>query len=323
MNHTDPQLAALLRRALHDAADQHDPTLGVLEALTARAGARARHRRRLRVVIAVAATMSAVATVAVLPRLLPTSPTVDGGVATPTLADQRTAWPYASRGDASLQVDADLAAGRYPQLMDPATAAITFIESFVGTGVTLTATRAETTATATPSLEPVAAGWNGGDGDGADDPDTIHEVVLRHTPSGDTHAVSLVSLVRLRPEPTAPYLVVSASRPPLLDDAGSGLVVRSTDTADAATTRRLEVSGAAYRDAGGSVPRIRVELRDPSARHTLSTAVAPPAPAAQPGWNPWQVGLHLDARTPIRANTLAAWTVDDHGRVLDFVAGPV
>jgi hypothetical protein len=208
--------------------------------------------------LALAGAAAVLAAVAVLPRVLPS----DGGDVPPGAArttaapaspaasasrtptpsgvvDLATVWPYGSRREGGARADADVAAGRYPDLRDPEATAVDFVGSFVNPdGLT---------------AAPLGA----------------YEQGLRMLVSRDGRPVSTVFLVRVRIGDDAPYAVVNATRaamdPPDSLTLDPPPPVRTTDAVTVGGTIRAD----------GAEPTVIVELRSPGQDEALAQTTVP------------------------------------------------
>lgn len=324
----DDELADLLRQALHAEADRKVPAGDGLQRIRERVDARRRRLSWLRPGLAVAAAASVAAAVAIVPALVrgagqqlrpdqvagappagsPANPqATDQVLPTPGntpipntgLYDMRTVWPYASRAEGTSKADADVASGVHAELTSPSAAAVTFIESYVGTQTPLTAT-------STGALQ------NG-----------IGEAVYRSLPDGTQHLVSLVYLVRVRTGADSPYVVAGASRSATTDDQTTLAVFPPAEVLRP-DTGQITVTGNSRRPGQTTTPSVQVEIRDETATQhlTFNQADLTQDPADTDLYN-WTTTLSLFGTDVSEATTIAAWTKDDAGAVLEFVATPI
>lgn len=208
---SDDDLERMLRRALSAEAEAAEPRGDGLQRIRARTRRPARVRWRVPA-LALAGTAALIAAVFVVPAMLrspdpgPTvvgsAPTGPAPTPTPTetqipgagVNDLVTVWPYPSRAEGYARAEQDVAAGTYPDLTQPDLAAVTFVESYVGTSAELTAQS--------------RGRWQAG---------------LRMQVDRGDAVVSLVYLVRVRVGNDAPYVVVDATSPGLSVTAVPGL----------------------------------------------------------------------------------------------------
>jgi hypothetical protein len=324
MTERDRDLERLLRAALREEADRTHPAGDGLIRIRERVAARRRWRvwmiPALALTGAAAVIAAAVAAPGYLtgsgkqPRLVmpagqpsapsptgsPTgSPTAGqpyGAPGTPyggdaTLRDMVTVWPYPSRRTGFEHADQDVQAGLYPRLTDPAATAVDFVAAFVGGEQDLTARKYDAY------------------------PPGIRELVVRRTDTGEV-PVSLVYLVRVRTGDDAPYVVVGASRIGISDKDSLTISKLPTVLGTAAFTAH----GIARPLDGVGDRTVTVQLREPGSTEVLAQQSAPIRLDGHPQQE-WTAEL-----TPFRPLTgtgvVAAWTLDDTGKVVEFVAAP-
>lgn len=330
MRSSDDGLPDLLRQALHAEADRQVPAGDGLQRIRERVNARRHRLAWLRPSLAAVAAAGVVVAVTVVPTVLrgvgqqpssssqqtgsqpgtaaePALPSpnqllpTQGRTASPktTLYDMRTVWPYASRAEGTSRADGDVARGVHPELTNAVSAAVTFVQSYVGHQTALSATS------------------NGRLGSG------IGVSVYRALPGGSRHLVSLVYLVRVRDADDSPYVVAAASRSATADDPTTLAVFPPAETLPL-RSGPIAVSGNSRRPGQTAAPRVRVEIRDETATQdlTVNQADLVPDPAATDLFS-WATTLSLVGDDVSKANTIAAWTSDDTGAVLEFVATPV
>jgi hypothetical protein len=206
----------------------------------------------------------------------------------PELPDRVALWPYPSRRIGHDRADDDVASGRYPNLSDAGQTAVDFVASYLGSEQGLSATRL-----------------------GRADPG-VQMLVQRRTAAGETVPVSNVFLVRVRKADDSPYVVLGASRATL----GDSLTIFPTPRLSG--TDPLTITGNVRREPDAADPTIRVSLREPGATEDLAlTSTTVELADASP--RTWTAEL-----TPFRplagTGVVAAWTTDEDGQVLEFVA---
>jgi hypothetical protein len=325
----DDELPDLLRQALHAEADRQVPAGDGLQRIRERVNARRRRLAWLRPSLAVVAAAGVVVAVTVVPTVLrdlgqppPSSqqagsqpgpaaepalpsasqpPPTQGRTASPQakLYDMRTVWPYASRAEGTSRADGDVARGVHPELTNAANAAVTFVQSYVGHQTALSAKS------------------NGRLGSG------IGVSVYRALPDGSQHLVSLVYLVRVRDADDSPYVVAAASRSATAGDPTTLAVFPPAEVLPP-SPGRITVTGDSRRPGQTTAPIVRVEIRDETATQdlTFNQADLVPDPVDTDLFS-WATTLSLFGADVSKANTIAAWTQDDTGAVLEFVATPV
>jgi len=323
----DDDLAALLRRMLHEEADRNLPAGDGLVRIRERVQERRRRLSWLRPVLVVATAAGVAAAAVAAPAILrqlgrgarPAATDTAGpnAVGTPSgsvlanppptravrtlppeagVRDMRTVWPYVSRAEGYYAADGDVAAGRHPELADATQAAVTFVQRYVGPRVTLTA-------------GPAAAKDAG-----------IGVVVNRRLADGTTHPVTRVYLVQVSKAEQAPYVVAAADRPTLVEDASTLTAVPPPDPL-LSTADQVTVSGTVQRPGSPGLPAVQVEVGD-AGGSALSFNRAVVEETA-PGTYRWTASISLGPGEAARAVTLAAWTMDDDAGVLEFVATPM
>ncbi|HSV66851.1 MAG TPA: hypothetical protein VLJ59_13195 [Mycobacteriales bacterium] len=325
----DADLAALLRESLVAEAGRHVPAGDGLARIRKRVEGRRRKLAFSRPGLTIAAAAAAVAAFVLVPAVLkdsggpsphqagsggthptPASAAPTGTAPLPTearttisgsgdLHDMRTVWPYASRGEGTAKADRDVRAGVHAELAQPTQAAVTFVRSYVGADVPLSARPAG----------PLSKG--------------IGVVVYRDLPDGTRHAVSQVYLVRVRRAVDSPYVVAAASRPSLDGDRYQLTVVPPAEPLGA-TADRISVTGRSVRPGEPAPVSVQVEVRDATAAQHVGFNLAEPRrdPSRADTFS-WGTTLSVDAGQLAAADTIAAWTVDSTGFVLEFVATPV
>lgn len=204
----------LMRDTLESEAQSYEPGGDGLTLIRARIAARRARRRWLLPGLALTAAAAGVAGVLVLPTVLPSgdvdrppvaqsapptstsTPTTQpsGASSSPApgqLSDMATVWPYASRREAAARAPAEIASGKYPDLTDARTAALSFVRIYVRV---------------LGPLEVVRTGaFEAGTG-----------VTLgRPNSSGRVFDVTTIYLIRVAGGDDAPYVVVRADAPGL------------------------------------------------------------------------------------------------------------
>jgi hypothetical protein len=342
----DRNLEDRLRRALRAEAERHQPRGDGLMLIRERVGARSRRWAWMRPALALAGSAAVVGAVLAAPTVFtgiqrdvtvvnaggsqvplseqatgsgsPTPPTEsapspagsgspspsDTGSPSPSdpratsaapseapLQDRVTVWPYPSRFDGRLKADADVESGRFPQLRDPAQTAVDFVESFVG--------EQELFAT---SLGPFDPG--------------IRMLVQRRLEDGTPEPVSTVFLIRVRYGDDAPYVVAGASRE-AIDTLASMSIFKVPSVVD---TDPLPVQGNVRRPGESPDPTVHVQLRLPGVDEVLAQDTAE-ITAGPPPLRHWSATLTPLTTLP-STGVVAAWTLDDAGKVVEFVATP-
>lgn len=326
----DDELERLLRGALEETARRVEPAGDGLVRIRERVQGRQRWTRFLAPTLALAGAAAVIIGIVLAPTYLTGSRTVpglvgaggqpaqlsdspstpSGATATPStgpsptgsgpwgtpiagnvdLPDRTAVWPYSSRKAGYERADADVASGKYPNLADAGRTAVDFVASFVGPDQKLSATR----------LGPSGPG--------------VQMVVQRTDADGRTVPVSNVFLVRVRKADDAPYVVLGASR------AGLGDSLSLFPVPALAGTETFEVTGNVRRPAGAADPTVRLALREPGSTEDLGLGSAAVRLAGAPV-RTWRAEF-----APLRSlpgtGVVAAWTLDDQGRVAEFVAAP-
>jgi hypothetical protein len=324
MTERDRDLERLLRAALREQADRQHPAGDGLVRIRARVAARRRWRVWLTPTLALAGAAAVIAAAVAAPiyltgsgserRMLqpgaqPTSPPPATGQASPSpaqppygslgtpyggdgrLKDMVTVWPYSSRRTASERADRDVQHGTYPRLADAAATAVDFVAAFVGDDQGLSARKYDAY------------------------PPGVRELVVRKTDNGEV-PVSLVYLVRVRVADDAPYVVAGASRAGISDrDSLTISKLPRVVGTNAFTARGITrpLNGVADRT-------VIVQLREPGSTEVLAQQSAPVRLTgdAEQYWTADLTPLHALSSTGV----VAAWTLDDAGRVVEFVAAP-
>jgi hypothetical protein len=323
----DDELAALVRRALHDEADRHVPAGDGLARIRERLDLRRRRLSWLRPVLVVATAAGVAAAAIALPSMLrrldlggapvtteaavpsPSGPPTLSTLATretdrPTLppeagvVDMRTVWPYESRAEGYYSANSDVATGKHPELTDAAQAAVTFVQRYVGPRVVLTA------------------------GSTAAKDRGVGVVVNRTLADGSSHPVTRVYLVQVSTANRAPYVVASAERPALAEDRNTLTVVPPADPVRAGDDH-ITVSGTIQPSRSAGAPPVQVEVGDAGGSALSFNRATPEPSSTDPDIYVWTTSVSLEPGEADRAVTLAAWTVDSDAGVLEFVATPV
>lgn len=329
--HEDRELDRLLRRALTEEASRLEPAGDGLVKIRQRVRGRRRWSRWAMPTLALAGAAALVAALVAAPSYLighggrpalvgpagqpaplsepaATSPGATGtavpsGPSSPwgtpiagdrSLPDRVAVWPYPSRRVGYQRADADVASGRYPDLVDPGRTAIDFVASYVGSAQGLSAV----------SLGPSGPG--------------LQVLVQRGRPEQAPQPVSNVYLVRVRKADNSPYVVLGASRS-RLDSPAESLTLAPPPTLSG--TAAFTVGGTVRRPAGGPDPTIRVALREPGSTEDLGLGSTTATMAGEPAQR-WNVELSPFRRLT-SSGAIAAWTVDGDGLVLEFVAAPI
>ena len=318
----DGDFEELLRGALRDEANRQEPGGDGLVRIRERV-ARRRRAGWLRPAIALAGAAAVVAVVIALPPVLSlarggsSAPAGSAGGSTsagrppatatnatavprgPGSAARRTVWPYPNLQVAAARADADVRAGRYPDLTDPKSTAIEFVQAFVGPDVTLTT--GEVVRGATGTTVPV---------------ETVR-------PGGSTVPLTTVELASTRAGAGAPYVVVGASSAagpggPATQRTGSAALITLGVLPALRGTAAYPVSGTVDRATGVDL-LLKVELREPGSSERLGVQSVPLGSAT--GRRPWSATL-APFQSLAGTGVLAAWAVDTGGTGVGFVAAP-
>jgi hypothetical protein len=323
-NYDDRDVERLLRRALTDAATRLEPAGDGLTKIRERVHGRRRWMRWAKPTLALAGAAALLAGLVAAPAYLlgrggrPTlvgpagqpaqlsepaagtaaSPAPPGAWGTPiagdrSLPDRLAVWPYPSRRTGYQRADADVASGRYPDLVDPGRTAIDFIASYVGSTQGLTAV----------PLGPAGPG--------------LQVLVQRSQPAQKPLPVSNVYLVRVRQADDSPYVVLGASRSKV-DGPADSLTIAPPPRLSG--TAAFTVTGTVRRPAGTAAPTVRVALREPGSAEDLGLGSATTTAGGPAGT--WSVELSPFRRLA-SSGAVAAWTVDGDGLVVEFVAAPI
>jgi hypothetical protein len=314
MNDNDLELERLLRGALDDEARRYEPAGDGLTTIRARVTKRRWLRSPLLLGAgALVAAAAAIAAVVVVPSVLggddsttqsaapatvvpapttptgvpPVTPTTAAGGS--TLTDYAAVWPYATRSIGFAKADADVKAGVYPHLGDPAQTAIDFVAAFIGGSQGLSARSI-----------------------GAYGPGLLIAVGRKGTES-EPVPISTVQLLRVRKGDDSPYVVVGASQASL----GDRLKLQTLPKLNG--TEAVTVTGTETRPGGATA--VRVALREPGATQDLGlgTAALPEA-----GDNPTTWKVDVSPFRPLTSSgVIAAWTTDTDGLITEFVAAPI
>ena len=324
----DRDLAALVRRALHEEADRHRPAGDGLARIRERLEQRRRRLSWLRPTLVVATAAGVAAAAVALPAMLrhlergvPANSDAAGPASTPPpsfdtqgsrlpsrpartlppdsgVVDMRTVWPYESRAEGYYSADTDVATGRHPELTDPAQTAVTFVQRYVGPRVVL-------------SAGSTAAKDRG-----------LGVVVNRTLTDGSSHPVTRVYLVQVSKADRAPYVVAGAERPTLATDRNTLTLLPPADPVQPGDDH-ITVSGTFQRADPAEVPPVQVEIGDAGGSALSFNRATPEPSGTDPDTYVWTATISLEPGEADRAVTLAAWTVDSDAGVLEFVATPV
>jgi hypothetical protein len=339
--HEEEQLAALLRKALREEAARHVPAGDGLSLIRERVA----RRRRLswaRPVLVMGAVAAVAAAAAILPGTLrgvhrgPDRTDAGGagtiatsGLVTPDQAtapvtphpsrtvsieaepkvtlppqagvsDVATVWPYGSRAEGYYRAQQDVRTGRHPELYDASDTALSFVHRYVGAGLKLV-----------PG--PTAPSSDGG----------VSVVVSRLLRDGTEHPVTRVLLVKVSVDAKAPYVVASAERPDLSDvnPADKGSYDSLTVDPPVAGTDLIKVSGQARRLSTPLAPQVRVELCDATGASLSFRKITAGQQVSEHVFG-WSTTVAVEPDQVDQAVSIAAWTLDDRGDPLEFVATP-
>jgi hypothetical protein len=316
MNDNDLELERLLRGALDDEARRFEPAGDGLTKIRARVT----KRRWLRSPVtlgagALVAAAAAIAAVVVVPSVLhrdggttqtaapatvvpappsptgvpPVTPTSTAPGGDPELTDYAAVWPYATRRLGSAKADADVKAGVYPHLADPARTAIDFVATFIGGSQGLTARSI-----------------------GAYGPGLLVAVSRKGTET-EPVPISTVQLLRVRKGDDSPYVVVGASQASLGDHLRLHTLPKLNGT------EAITITGTETRP--GDATGVHVALREPGDTQDLGlgTAALPEAGDSPATWT-----VDLSPFRPLTSSgVIAAWTTDTDGLITEFVAAPI
>jgi hypothetical protein len=295
---SDDELESVLRRALAERADRVEPGPDGLRRIRGRIRARGGRRARWRApAIALAGTAALLAAVFVAPAVLPALDDDGPGTA---IGDRPTATasPTGDSGTAPAPTDTPVPGAGVNDLVTiwpyaSRAEGYARAEQDVAAGTYPDLTQPDVTAvTFVESYVGAAQGLTA-------EPAGRWKAGLRMRVSRDGTLVSLVYLARVRIGNDAPYVVVDATSPALTLNAGPGL-------------DGLVTVGGLRTDPDA---RPLVDMRPPGAAGPLVTA------RARAGGGEWGVELVPPAPRPrTRTDAVAAWTLDDGGRVTAFAA---
>lgn len=350
------ELERRLRRALHEEADLIEPGGNGLAEIRARSRGRRRAHHWGRSGVAVLAAAAAVAAVAVVPRVLggpsahhqassvttgsarsgrsaaadasrpllsratpsaqatrpaaspapsagkgvlsvapkaAAGPQTNDGTRTGTAQAKAAAihlvWPYSNVGTARSELAVDTASGaRFAYLRQPGSAATQFVRSVVGNDVVLQAKPVTNSSTAKSAAITTK---------------TVR--VLRVMSKGRYHVVCDVHLLSMKAAGGPVYLI--------RDAASADGSVTLYQVPRVAGTKAIPMSGTAAR-VSGMEQDLDVSLRVPGSTDEIAHGTAPLT-------DPWSVLLNPYRRLS-SSGLLAAWTVDEDGKVLSLAAQP-
>jgi hypothetical protein len=142
----------------------------------------------------------------------------------------------------------------------------------------------------------------------------IQMLVQRRDATGKVVPISNVFLVRVRKADDSPYVVLNASRIGLADS----LDIQPPRLSGA---KPFTVTGKLRRTTGAAGTTVRVALREPGSTHDLGLGTA--TVADDPGGQQtWSVDLAPFGELT-SSGVVAAWTFDPDGNVQEFVAVPI